>query len=232
MAIELDFELLDRGQSSIGINDAIIAGWTGRDQGAVEHHIAELAAIGVTPPSEVPLFYRISPTLLTRGSSIQVVGEGSSGEVEPVLIDDGTALFLGLGSDHTDRELEAHSVAMSKQACGKPVAALLWRYDELRRHLDEIELRSWIRERSDAEWTLYQEGDLSKFRPFAELIQRSRFAAGPDRLRPGTAMMCGTLGVVSGGVRAARHFKMQMHDRVLGRTIEHEYETVFLPVVA
>ena len=43
----------------------MIAGWTGRDQAAVERHIAELAAIGVARPLAVPCFYRVGANLLT-----------------------------------------------------------------------------------------------------------------------------------------------------------------------
>lgn len=232
LPIKLAFELPGSGSVEIAIGNAVIAGWTARDRAAVDHHIAELADLGVKPPSEVPLFYRVSAPLLTQDSSIEVLGTASSGEVEPVLLADGTGLYLGLGSDHTDRELEAYSVAMSKQVCAKPLAPLLWRYDEVRDHLDRIELRSWIRDDAGAGWVPYQEGVLGKIRPLPELIELSPFAAGPERLHPGTAIMCGTFGVLSGGVRPARHFRMQMHDPVLGRTIEHGYEARHLPVVA
>src|SRR5271170_657328 len=42
----------------------VIAGWAARDEASVKHHIEELAAIGVPPPSSVPLFYRTSASLL------------------------------------------------------------------------------------------------------------------------------------------------------------------------
>ena len=54
----------------------IMAGWTGRDATAVEHHVAELAALGVAPPSAVPLFYRMDPALLAGPvEAIEVLGE-------------------------------------------------------------------------------------------------------------------------------------------------------------
>ncbi len=43
----------------------VIAGWTGRDAAAIEHHIEELEAIGVPRPSSVPLYYRVGAGLLT-----------------------------------------------------------------------------------------------------------------------------------------------------------------------
>ena len=114
-----------------GVDALIVAGWTGRDAAAVEHHIRELEAIGVAPPSAVPLFYRVSATLLGPHTAIEVVGEESSGEVEPMIVRAGGRLWLGLASDHTDRALEAHSVALSKQICAKPCASGLWPLDGL-----------------------------------------------------------------------------------------------------
>jgi hypothetical protein len=35
----------------IVVNDLVIAGWTGRDTAGLQHHIDELKAVGVKPPS-------------------------------------------------------------------------------------------------------------------------------------------------------------------------------------
>ena len=51
------------------IDDLVIAGWTGRDVAALEHHIEELKAIGVQPPSKVPLYYRVASNLLTQAEA-------------------------------------------------------------------------------------------------------------------------------------------------------------------
>ena len=101
----------------------VVAGWTGRDPAKVRHHIDELAAIGVPPPSSVPVYYRVAASMVTQADRIEALGIESSGEVEPVLFDTGTELLVGLGSDHTDRALETHSVAAAMQICAKPVAA-------------------------------------------------------------------------------------------------------------
>lgn len=222
---ELQFEIAGGADISIRITSAVIAGWTGRDRAAVDHHIAELKAIGVAPPTSVPLYYRVSARLLTTAASIEVVDVTSSGEIEPILIDDGSELFLGLGSDHTDRQLEAYSVALSKQVCGKPIARTLWRFEDVADHLDRIELHSFGRDEPDTEWIPYQSGTLAAIRPLVELIAESPFAASPRRMQAGTAMMCGTLGVVSGGVRPFRFFRMEMRDPIRERSIEHIYES-------
>lgn len=205
----------------------IVAGWTGRDADAIAHHIAELAELGVPAPSDTPLYYRVSAPLLTDAPLIEAVGGASSGEVEPLIVEAEGKRYLGLASDHTDRALEAHSVAMSKQVCAKPCALELWEWDEVADRLEEIELESWIEEGGD--WVPYQSGTIASIRPLTELIAGSRLSElakdGP------VAMLCGTFGA-KGGVRPAAKFRMQMRDPKTGRSITHEYETRTLPEVA
>ena len=61
----------DTGPSDFSIEHLIVAGWTGRDKAAVQHHIDELAELGVPGPSQTPLYYRVSNTLLTAAAEIQ-----------------------------------------------------------------------------------------------------------------------------------------------------------------
>ena len=205
----------------------IVAGWTGRDADAIAHHIAELAELGVPAPSDTPLYYRVSAPLLTDAPLIEAVDDASSGEVEPLIVEAEGKRYLGLASDHTDRALEAHSVAMSKQVCAKPCALELWDWDEVADRLEEIEMESWIEEGGD--WVPYQSGTIASIRPLTELIAGSRLSElakdGP------VAMLCGTFGA-KGGVRPAAKFRMQMRDPKTGRSITHEYETRTLPEVA
>lgn len=211
----------------LDLTHLIVAGWTGRDADAIAHHIAELAELGVPAPSDTPLYYRVSAPLLTDAPLIEAVGGASSGEVEPLIVEAGGKRYLGLASDHTDRALEAHSVAMSKQVCAKPCALELWAWDEIADRLEEIELESWIEESGD--WVQYQSGTIASIRPLAELIAGSKMSElakdGP------VAMLCGTFGA-KGGVRPAAKFRMQMRDPKTGRSITHEYETRTLPEVA
>lgn len=199
-----------------------VAGWTGRNIAAVEHHIEELAALGVPRPSTVPLYYACAPSLLTQAREIAVLGEETSGEAEPFLIRAGGALWLGLGSDHTDRGLEATSVAHAKQICAKPVADALWPFEALEGRLDALELRSWVREGGG--WALYQDGTLAAIRPLAELL-----AAAP--LGEGEAMLCGTLPAI-GGVRPSPAWRMELRDPASGCALALEYAVRPLPVRA
>ncbi|WP_237213625.1 DUF2848 domain-containing protein [Falsiroseomonas oryziterrae] len=204
----------------------VIAGWTGRDQAAVQHHIEELQAIGVPPPSSVPVYYRAAVTNLTQAPRLQVLGPDSSGEAEPVLFSLPDGLWLGLGSDHTDRKAEAAGIALSKQLCGKPVGTTLWPLAEVEPHWDALELIATATI-GGAEVT-YQRGTLAAMRPPRDLLARR--PGGPG-LPAGTVMFCGTLAAI-GGIRPAARFAMELRDPVLGRVMRHAYDIEALPVVS
>src|SRR4051812_49510460 len=61
----------------------IVAGWTGRDEAALNHHIEELAAIGVPRPSSVPVFYRNAVSNVVQTDRLEGLGPGTAGEGEP-----------------------------------------------------------------------------------------------------------------------------------------------------
>lgn len=178
------------------------AEWTGRNREAVDYHIDELAAIGIAPPSQVPLYYRVSNALLTQENMVEVLGDETSGEVEPLLLQKDGEVWIGLASDHTDREL--------------------WKYDEVKDDLDKLVLRCSIKE--GGEWAIYQQGPLSNIRPLAELMQESGFGDN-------SAMLCGTLSAI-GGVRPATEYRMELEDPIRNRRINMNYSVRKLPVVA
>lgn len=218
----LSFETND-GPLAVAIMSLTIAGWTGRDPKAVQHHIDELAAIGVPSPSTVPLYYKVSPSLLCQTDELVLLGEETSGEAEPFLLRARGKLWLGVASDHTDRGLEATSVAHSKQVCPKPVAEALWDFDSLSQRTDDLQLSSWIEEAGQRK--SYQKGTLALMRPLTELL------AGNPLQEDGEAMLCGTLPAI-GGVRPASRFGMALHDDAGGRSIATDYRIVTVPVVA
>ena len=49
-----------RDRIAVAIEHLIIAGWAGRDAAAIEHHIEELAALGIPRPSTTPVYYRVA----------------------------------------------------------------------------------------------------------------------------------------------------------------------------
>src|SRR5579863_5201396 len=110
----------------VRVDELILAGWTGRDQAAIAAHIKEMKEWGVAGPTQTPMYYRVSASLLTTADEIEVIGRESSGEAEFVLFNVDGELLLGTGSDHTDRKAEALGITLAKQMCPKLVAADVW----------------------------------------------------------------------------------------------------------
>jgi hypothetical protein len=210
---------------TLPIDQAVIAGWTGRDPVARDKHIAELEAIGIARPASTPIYYRVAARRLTTEDSIEVSGGDSSGEVEFVLIGWQGRIFVGAGSDHTDRKVETYSVTVSKQMCDKVMASVLWELEDVISHWDQMILRSfaWI----DGARMLYQEGTLDSMLPVEELIHRG---FGGKKFPDGCAMFGGTF-AAKGGIRPADRFEFELEDPVLKRTIRHGYDVIALPVL-
>src|SRR5499427_10537327 len=224
---DLTFNVDDKGMTvplTLPIDQAVIAGWTGRDPVARDKHIAELEALGIARPATTPIYYRCSARRLTTEDSIEVCGDDSSGEVEFVLIGWQGRIFVGLGSDHTDRKVESYSVTVSKQMCDTPIASVLWKLEDVIGHWDRLILRSyaWI----DGKRELYQEGTLDAMLSLEELIKRG-FEGG--KLPDGCAMFGGTF-AAKGGIRPADRFAFELEDPVLKRKIGHAYDVIVLPV--
>ena len=228
--MQLSFQL-DAGAASqtldTEVHTFIVAGWAGRDRHAIEHHIEELALIGVPRPSAVPLYYRVAANQLSQAPGIQAVGPHSSGEVETLVFTVDGEMYVSLTSDHTDRKLESHSVALSKQLCVKPVGTTAWRFADVAGHWDELVIRSFIEE-NGAE-VLYQEGALSALRTPTDLI--AGYLGSDAALPAGVAMSCGTVGAI-GGIRPSTAFTMELFDPRSGRSLKHRYAVEVLPEVA
>ena len=201
----------------------VIAGWTGRDTAALEAHIKELEDVGVARPKSVPVFYRVSNALLTTSSDVQMVGREASGEAEAVLWKQGGRLFVGVGSDHTDRALETVGITLSKQLCAKPISSVVWPWDEVAGHWDDIALRSTLPRTGET----YQDGSVGALRRPDELLAlyESRHGSAED----GTVMFCGTVPAI-GGIRFAEEFAIELVDPVLGRSLRHDYRVDVLPI--
>ena len=213
------------GTKQATIENLVIAGWTGRNQKAMEAHIRELEAMGIARPKTTPIFYRVAAGLLTTADTIQVPGNDSSGEVETVILSLDDGLWVAVGSDHTDRKVEAIGVTTSKQLCAKPIGADIWRYDDVADHWDELILRSHAIE--NGERRLYQEGPAGAIRHPDELT--AMYLGEGGRLAPGWAMFCGTHPAI-GGIGPAESFEIELEDPVRGRKISHRYAIETLPV--
>jgi hypothetical protein len=225
----ISFNLTTRAGSAVSrlaIRKAIIAGWTARDVAAMEKHIKELEEIGVPRPATTPIYYRVGAARITTADSIEAAGGESSGEVEFVMVKIDGKLWIGAGSDHTDRKVETYNITVSKQMCDKPVAATLWPWEEVAGHWDTLILRSHAVIGGKRE--LYQEGKVAAMRLPLELIDGYNRDQG--RFEDGSVMFGGTL-AAKGGIRPAERFEFELVDETLGRKIAHGYNIEPLPVL-
>ena len=226
--LDTAFTLVARGTRTplrLSITQAVIAGWTGRDPVARDKHIAELEAIGIARPASTPIYYRVAAARLTTADRIEVSGAESSGEVEFVLIGAASRILVGVGSDHTDRKVEAYGITVSKQMCDKPMAPVLWELDEVIGHWDQLILRAFAV--IGGARVLYQQGTLDGMLAVDELVQRGFDGGG---LPEGCALFGGTF-AAKGGIRPASRFEFELDDPVLTRSIRHGYDVIELPVL-
>ncbi|SPU38766.1 Protein of uncharacterised function (DUF2848) [Lysinibacillus capsici] len=201
----------------------LIAGYTGKDQASVKKHIDELREIGVPAPPQVPMIYDVSTNLLTTSPSISVVQESSSGEAEVVIMNVKGKWYVGLGSDHTDRELEKLSIQKSKQVCSKPISTQFWLLDDIESRWDDIEMRSWMI--VNGEKKEYQTGTLGEFLHPKELIKiiTERGYYSEDLM-----VFCGTLPIVTGEFIYGDGFSAELYDALTDRKIQLDYKVHIL----
>lgn len=216
---------VDGALRQFDVRQLVIAGWTGRDREAVEHHVAELEAIGVRRPTTIPCFYRVGTMLLTSATEVDVVGRESSGEVEFVLVSAADGLYVGVGSDHTDRKVEAYGITVSKQMCPKPIGPELWRLADLELHWDRLTLRSHVTRSGNR--VLYQEGPVTRMLAPRDLVER--FPDSPGVLTPGAVMFCGTLPAI-GEIAGGEKFEIEMVDPVRDQRLQHGYSVHSLTI--
>ena len=198
------------------------AGYTGRNREAIDAHIHELEEHGIARPKRVPSCFPLLPHLVTAGARrIDVYGPSTSGEIEPVLILlDGRPAYVAVGSDHTDREMERHSIPHSKQSCPKVISRDVWPYELVAERWDDLTLRSW----SDGE--LYQSARLSAMLPVDQLIA----TVPPERRGGSVVLFCGTV-ALAGPLRFGSHFKGSLGDPEFRKSLTVSYDvTVLEPI--
>ncbi|MBI4455900.1 MAG: DUF2848 family protein [Acidobacteria bacterium] len=213
------FKLQGSGELDFVPHRVIIAGYTGRNQQAVKAHIDELAAHGIPAPAEIPTIFRTTLDRLTTAGEVEVLGAHSSGEAETVFLVDGNHLWVAVGSDHTDRELEKINIPAAKQVCPKPISAEVWRYADVEDHWDNLILRSWVGEHGRQR--LYQEGRMSATLSPEDLLAMLRRRVG-DSLN-GAAVYTGTLPLIGNKFATDPYFEAELSDDLTGRSLRCAY---------
>jgi hypothetical protein len=207
------------------VRRVVNAGYVGRDREAVRAHIEELRHEGIPSPATVPVLFPLTADSVTTADEVEVLGGSTSGEVEYVLLMSEGEVFVGVGSDHTDRALERQSMAKAKQICKDVMSGRVWRYRELEDRWDDLVLRSWVRSPETGEEVLYQEGRLGTIYSAEDLIElvRSRIR---DRQCEGLVIFSGTVPLLDGRFVASDLFRGELHDPRTGRCLVCSYRPV------
>lgn len=226
-AMTIELNLIDSSGSqpvSFQIRDLILAGYSGRNQEDVRRHFDELEELGLKPPDETPILFRVSNYLASTEASISVQDEFTSGEAEYVLLFDEGVTYVTCGSDHTSRSFEKYSIPASKQMYPKVFAKEAWRYEDVADHWDSLRLRSWSHK--NGERVAYQDSLL------ADLLEPQKLIAEVESRRSmsrkGTALMSGTVSTLTGQMIYADCFDFELEDPILNRKIEHSYKISIL----
>ncbi|MCJ2125000.1 DUF2848 family protein [Methylobacterium sp. J-077] len=184
-------------------------GYAGRDQSEVQHHIDELAALGVPAPKTTPTLYPLSQHLVSQGTLLQAPHARSSGEAEWAMIvgDNPDDILIAAACDHTDRALEVHGVAWSKQSFPDMIGDVAWRYADIEASLDGFTLQGWVSHGGTE--LLIQDGTPAQLLSPRYWIDRLR-AAG--LLRAGTLLLSGTIPMTPGIDQFAEGWRVALAD--------------------
>lgn len=198
-------------------------GYAGRNMEKTLEHIRELERdLGVPAPKKIPTIFQCGNYVLTQEKDLAFVGEKTCGEVEYIIVVKDGKLYIGLGSDHTDRALEANSVPKAKQICAKPIGGQLWDYAEVKDHWDGIALNSW--QTVDGREIPYQKGTLADILPVEVIMKElEERVGGIDNC----VIYSGTVPVLD-GFHYGSNFRCEMVDDVLGRKLSMDYNVIVI----
>lgn len=203
---------------------ACLFGWAGRNKEEVMAHAAELAEHGIRGPKGMPEHFIMSPNVITHDDDITVIGDKTCGEIEFFFFRKEGRIYVGVGSEHTDRGLESVDIVKSKAICQKPMSRQLWRYEDVREHWDDIRLTSWQRVEG-GEKIRYQDAPLAALLPLEDLLGEAKKLY--DSLED-VIVWSGTVTALDGLVYGS-HFSGEMADPVLNRKLSFAYDVRVAP---
>jgi hypothetical protein len=222
--LEIKLTLEEKGKSrpfSFTYTRMVNAGYVGRNQEEVRRHIDELAEKGIPGPETTPTLYPVVCKAMVTDSEIEVYGHKTSGEVEYVLlVASEKEVYVGLGSDHTDRHLEELDIPRAKQICPNVISQKVWPLAEVENHWDDLIIRSKVVKGGNE--VLYQEGRLALILNPAELTDfvRSKVPGPLENI----VIYSGTLGMLTGEFVFGERFSAELVDERLNRRLDLSYE--------
>jgi len=204
------------------IRKMINAGLSSRNQEAAQKHLDEIRKEGINLQVEkTPIFFPKLPDRITTSNTVEVlVGSRTCGEAEPVLLLTKGEMYVAVGSDHSDRELEKHDLVVSKQMCPNVISKKVWRYEDVKGHWDDIILRGWVVE-VDGKRQLYQEGKLGAFMTVDDFLEKTKEHVEGDLT--GAVIFVGTVATLGGKLIYTPGFEAELVDEHAGRTLTCAY---------
>ncbi|MHA6626439.1 DUF2848 domain-containing protein [Pseudonocardia sichuanensis] len=219
------FTMPDGSRREVGVQYVLNAGFTGRDTAQVQHHVDELAALGVPAPARIPTLYPLPRHLVAQVDGIQVGHARTSGEAEWALVvgDGPDDVMITAACDHTDRDLEAHGIGWSKQTSPDILGDQAWYLADVADDLDRFTLRAWVTH--DSTETLIQDGRPAQLLAPSYWLEQLRANA---LLRPGTVLLGGTVPMAPGVDQFADAWRVELTD-THGRSSRLAYRVEQLP---
>lgn len=222
------FVVEESGEKEIqfSVRRVVNAGYTGRNQDAVRRHIEELKKEGIPAPGSTPTAYEVISKLVYCDDEIEVIGERTSGEAEFVLLCSQNDVLVGVGSDHTDRELEVASIIKSKQICPNVMGDRVWRLSRVRTHWDEMILRSWVKD-PNGKKILYQESALTTILTPEDLMAFVRSKVDDGNLE-GLVIFSGTVPLIPESTNFGDYFEVELADPMTKQKLNCRYSVKVL----
>jgi len=224
--VEIELTLEQKGKAKpmrYRYTRMVNAGYVGRNQEEVRRHIEELARKGIPGPKKTPTLYPVIPRMLVTDDTVEVYSHDTCGEVEYVLlVKDEKHIYVGLGSDHTDRHLEETDIPRAKQICPNVISRRVWLLSEVMPHWDDLEIES--RMIKEGKEVLYQKGRLALILDPPALMEFVRSKI-PGSLA-GTVIYSGTLGTLTGGFVYGERFMARLADPGMGRSLDLQYDVL------
>ncbi len=204
------------------VNRMINAGYVGRNIKAVKAHIEELAKEGVPAPPEVPMVFPVLSHNITTAEEIEVIGDKTSGEAEFVLLLNENNIYVGVGSDHTDREVETVSIIKSKQICPNVLSKIVWDYEDIKRDWDTLMIQSWVKPIGSDDETLYQSASLETIISPEDIIEliRSKLT---DKQMNSMVIFSGTVPILTDEMICGYYFRSEIFNKKTGGRLTCAY---------
>jgi hypothetical protein len=198
----------------------IVMGFTPRDEKLLKELFTALRKIGGDIPDKTPMTYPLSAELLTTKEEIFVVGNDTNGEVEYLIISFKGDIYIGVGSDHADKNIESLNIHKSKQLCAKHMCKEVWKWSEVKDHWDKVVLESRYIVNGVEE--LYQKNIAEVMLRPENIIQSVEEFYHKKISDFDCVIFSGSIPTLN-GFRFGEHFQYSLFDPVINRKISSGY---------